>query len=143
MSIFQILKRKKKNIFAHTEEYAFYAENSQILSKIMPAYRLGVLDATGFKLIQYNILIRAMKNKEIIENNLDTYQLQSLALPLEERDLYIRDKVWKDLEDAHAPHFEIDTGRIYIPFYSRGLNLIYNDQPTKINEYPYSDLKDK
>lgn len=143
MSIFTILKRKRKYLFAHTEEYAFYLDNSSILSRFSTFYRLSPLDGTGFKLIQCNILIRAIMNKEIIEKNLDSYSLESLSLPVEERDKYIRDKVWNDLSTSNAPYFEIDKGRIYIPFYSRGLNLIYNDQPTRIMEYPYCDLKDK
>jgi len=143
MSIFNILKRKKKNIFARTEEYMFYAENSAEISKITKAYNIGVLDGTGFKLIQYNILIKAMRNKEIYEANLEKYTKESFSLPMEERDKFIRDKVWADLDSINAPYFEIDKQRIYIPFYSRGLNLIYNDEPTKLMDYPYNELKEK
>jgi len=141
--IFNILKRKKKNLFAHTEEYAYYVENSSMLNKILSVYKLGVFDLTGFKLIQYNILIRAMKNKEIIESRLEEFSTESLAKPITERDRFIRDKVWEELDKANAPYFEVDKARIYIPIYSRGLNLIYNDEPTKLSEYPYSDLADK
>ena len=143
MSIFTVLKRKKKTSIMRSEEYAFYSENTQLISKFTSHYRITQLDTTGFKLIQCNILIRAIKNKEIIEKNLEKYSLESLALPMEKRDRYIRDKVWADLEEANAPYFEVDKGRVYIPFFSRGLNLIYNDQPTRLLDYPYSELKDK
>lgn len=143
MSIFTVLKRKKRISLIRSEEYAFYAENTQLLSRFTTHYHMSQPDTTGFKIIQCNILIRAIKNKDIIEKNLEKYSLESLAVPVDKRDRFIRDKVWEDLENAHAPYFEIDKGRIYIPFFSRGLNLIYNDQPTRLMDYPYNELKDK
>lgn len=142
-SIFKFLKRSKKSIFEKTDEYKFYVTNSHLIAKILPAYKLGLVEANDFKIIQANILIKAVMNKQIIENNLDKYREESLSLPLNERDNFIKIKVWKDLDALNSPYFILDGARIYIPFYSKGLNIIFNDECSKLFEYPYNDLKDK
>ncbi|MDD6302824.1 MAG: hypothetical protein PUA56_05975 [Bacillales bacterium] len=143
VSIFKSLKKNKKTIYSKTDEYKFYVENSHLIAKILPSFHLGYVEGNDFKLIQANILIKSIQNKMIIENNLEKYRQESLILPLMERDLFIRNKVWKDLDEVNAPYFILDGARIYIPIYSKGLNLIYNDECSKLFEYPYCDLKEK
>lgn len=139
--VFRFLKRKKKNIFDKTQEYKFYNENKDILSCVYSFYH-PILETDDFKIIQANILIKALKNKEIFDNTISSCQNELLTI-IDGRNEYVKEKVWKDLDNECAPYFEVDSARIYIPIYSRAMNLIYNDYSSKLTHYPYSELAQK
>lgn len=129
---FKLLKDKKNNIYSNTSEYAFFAENSDVLLKYMTHYRFRSFDDSSFKLIQANILIKAILNKELIESNIPYMDKKNM-----------KEQVEKLLIDGKCPCFEFEGSKIYIPIYSRGLNFIYLDEPKKLLAYPYNELKDE
>jgi hypothetical protein len=143
-NIFKWLKGKKKNnIYAKTNEYTYYISNIALLSDAFPSYKFPLVENNTFRIIQMNILINALKNKNIIEETLDKciHELNPINITTEEKNLYIRNHIWKELDLHNSPYFIIDRARIYIPLYSQGLNLIYNDECSKLFEYPYNQLK--
>jgi hypothetical protein len=143
MKLFNFLNTKKKNIPTHSNEYHFYVENNNLITKIISKYKISIGETNPFKLIEANILIRGMQNKKIFEDGLEKYLQEAIDLNIEDKDAYIKEHIWKDLDAIDAPYFIVDKARIYIPFYSVGLNLIYNDECSKLSSYPYDELKTK
>lgn len=143
MKLFYYLNKNKRNFPSRSGEYHFFVENNKLVSKILSKYKISISETSPFKLIEANALIRGMQNKKIFEDGLEKYLLEASDLPQKEKDQYIKEHIWKDLDEVNAPYFMIDKVRIYIPFYSIGLNLIYNDECSKLASYPYNELKTK
>lgn len=131
-NIFKMLKSKKIHIYSDTEEYKFFAKNSQLLHKYLSFYKLRSFDDISFKIIQANIIIKAIMNKKLIEENINSIDIDN-----------INNEVKEILDNNLAPYFELEGSKIYIPIYSRGLNYIYVDEPVKLLSYPYVELKDE
>ena len=128
-TIFKMINSKKKNVYSNTLEYQFFAENSRILSKLEHVYKLRSYDEKTFKIIQANILIRALLNKSFIESKVEESNIS-------------RQELENLLNENMSPKFTIDGCEIYIPIYSKGLNFIYVHEPSKLKEYPYDELKE-
>jgi hypothetical protein len=124
-----MINSKKKNVYSNTLEYQFFAENSRILSKLEHVYKLRSYDEKTFKIIQANILIRALLNKNFIESKVEDKDMSKPELE-------------SLLKANKCPKFTIDGCEIYVPIYSKGLNFIYVDEPNKLKEYPYDELKE-
>lgn len=131
-NIFKMLKSKKFNLYSNTEEYEFFAKNAHLLIKYLPYYKLRSFDDIAFKMIQANLIIKAVMNKRLIEENV-----------LSSTGMEVKEGINKLLEKNMSPFFEVDGSRIYIPIYSRGLNFIYVDEPSKLLVYPYNELKEE
>lgn len=133
-------KRKRKAKIHQTDDYKFYAKNAPIYAQILSFYHFGLNESQPFRIIQANIIIKAMMNKELIESELDNFSLESTQNTCVKQDEFIKSKVWKLLDDHSAPYFSQDKSRIYVPIFSRSLNLIYNEENSKLLEYPYNNL---
>ena len=128
-TIFKMINSKKKNTLSNTLEYQFFAKNARILSKYEGFYKLRSFDEKTFKIIQSNILIKTMENKNIIEEIVSDNSLIS------------KEELVQKLIELNRPFLLSDENRIYLPIYSKGLNFIYIDEPSKLEEYPYCELK--
>ena len=67
-NIFKLLKSKKRNIYADTEEFKFFAKNLAIITKFSSKNKLRSFDDIAFKIIQANLIIKSAINKELIES---------------------------------------------------------------------------
>lgn len=128
-TIFKMINSKKKNLLSNTLEYQFFAKNARVLSKYDGFYKLRSFDEKTFKIIQSNILIKTMENKNIIEEIVSDNSLIS------------KEELVQKLIELNRPFLLSDESRIYLPIYSKGLNFIYIDEPSKLEEYPYCELK--
>lgn len=133
-------KYKKKNNIYQTDEYRYYAKNAMMYSSILSYYKFTTTETQPFRIIAANIIIKAIKNKELIEHNLELFSLESTQEINVDEDSYVRNKVWALLDENNAPYFSVEKSRIYIPIYSRTLNIIYNDECSKLLEFPYNKL---
>ncbi len=137
--IYSILaKRKKKVNIRQTEEYKLYFKYCTLYPSILSFYHISINETNQFKIIQANIIIKSLINKDLIENRLK--EIESLGLLDSYTEEEIRDDIWKLLDERNSPYISIEKSRVYIPIFSRTLNLIYNEECSKILEYPYSDL---
>lgn len=130
-TIFKMINSKKKNTLSNTLEYQFFAKNARILSKYEGFYKLRSFDEKTFKIIQSNILIRAMENKNIIEEIVSDNSLIS------------KEELLQKLIELNRPCFISEGNKIYLPIYSKGLNFIYIEEPSKLLEFPYCELKEE
>lgn len=137
--IYSILaKRKKKVNIRQTEEYKLYFKYCTLYPSILSFYRFSINETNPFRIIQANIVIKSLINKDLIENRLK--EIKSLGLLDSYSEEEIRDDIWKLLDEHNSPYISVEKSRVYIPIFSRTLNLIYNEECSKILEYPYSDL---
>lgn len=141
--LYSVLNKRKKVRLHDSEEYRFYLKNAPSFSSILSYYRFSLNETNPFRIIQANIILKAMRNKELIESKLKTYAEEANASDSESRDESIKKKIWALLDENTAPYFPMEKSRIYIPVFSRSLNLIYNEECSKILEYPYNELIEK
>lgn len=139
--IYKILaKRKKKVGFHNTDQYRFYIKYGAQFASVLSYYHFSLAETQPFRIIQANIIIKAMLNKTLIESNLEQLALEATQCRELKEDEYIKQKVWELLENNNSPYLKLEKSRVYIPIFSRSLNLIYNEECSKILEYPYNDL---
>jgi hypothetical protein len=133
--------KKRKINYSQTEDFRFFIENASKYAIVLGHYHITPAERSPFKVIQGNIIIRAMINKEIID---DVVSKESQdAIKADNTPEYLKKKMWSALEEQGAPYFNMDKARIYIPVYSMPLNIIYNDHCDKLLEYPYDQLATK
>lgn len=135
-----LAKYKRKVNFHQTDEYRFFIKNAPLYSSILSFYKFSVNETVPFRIISANIIIRALINKELYEHKLEEFALESTQVNNMSKNEYIKLNVWKLLEENNAPYFYVEKSRIYIPIFSRTLNLIYNEECEKLLEYPYNKL---
>ena len=139
--LYKILsKRKKKIKLSSSDQYRFYVENSPKFSSVLSYYHLSTGETNPFKIIQANIIIKALMNKELIESNLERISLDATQNTEVREDEFIKKSVWKLLEEENAPYFSLEKSRIYVPIFSHSLNIIYNEECGKLLEFPYDNL---
>lgn len=139
MRVFEVLKNKRKRrAKSKSLERIFYKENSYLLNKY-PYFNNYISHDHDFAIIESNIICRALLNKEAIDKVVKDYKKECFKenkkidkTVLRERvDIAIRDLPYLNDDDHH---------RIYIPIFSKSLNIIYVDEPEKLLKYPYSEL---
>lgn len=135
-----LLKRKRKTDFSKTDEYLFYMKHAVTYASVLSYYHFTTNEKKPFRIIQANTILKALINKGLFEENLEAFSLEATQELNVKQDAYIKGKVWSLLESQKAPYFNVDKTRIYIPVFSRSLNLIYNEECSKVLEYPYSNL---
>ena len=135
-----LLKRKRKKDFSKTDEYLFYMKHASTFASVLSYYHFTTNEKKPFRVIQANIIIKALINKGLFEANLDSFSLEATQEVKVKQDAYIKDKIWSLLDSQKLPYFNVGKTRIYIPVFSRSLNLIYNEECSKVLDYPYSNL---
>ena len=106
--LYKILsKRKKKIKLNSSDQYRFYVENSPKFSSVLSYYHLSTGETNPFKIIQANIIIKALMNKALIESNLERISLDATQNTELREDEFIKKSVWKLLEEENAPYFSL------------------------------------
>lgn len=132
--------QKTRAGFDKSEEFEFFNANRDIISKLP---RFSFLDDVGhdeFNIMRANILIHSYLNKKAIEEEMDT-----LDQKLKKGEKFDHIKIVQNLKEAMVdrPYYKEKQDKIYIAFFSRTLNAIYNYEPEKLLNNPYTVLKDK
>lgn len=139
MRLFDVLKRNsKRRRKSRSIEYIYYKENEYLLHKYPYFSRLITRDS-DFKIIQANIIIRALKNKEIIDASIKAYKDKCENEKIEVTKTGIKECVDNAIRDLPYLNDE-ENHRIYIPIFSKSLNIMYVDEPDKLLTYPYNAL---
>lgn len=103
--LYSVLNKRKKVRLHDSEEYRFYLKNAPSFSSILSYYRFSLNETNPFRIIQANIILKAMRNKELIESKLKTYAEEADASDGESRDESIKKKIWALLDENTAPYF--------------------------------------
>ena len=129
-SIYKILEseRYKKNSHSN-DEYTFFVNNKHFLKEntYFSSYA-SPLDA--FDLIKSNIIIRALKNKEEIEEMILSKESDKNI----DLKLYIKEKC------LDFPSIQYENLKIYFPFFSKITNNVYVNEVERLNDEPYNAL---
>lgn len=139
-NIFTFLEKKAhpREPFETLEEFKFFLENRNILTKIPKFSFLYDSEYNDFDIMRANIIIQGYINKSVIEK-----EAESLALYYQNDSSLDKRLFNKTLKEklVDLPYFIYEGNKLFIPFFSKTLNDIYNNEPEKLLEVPYIDLK--
>ncbi len=136
MHLYENLAKYQKGInYKKSEDYYFYMANRHLFSNI-EMYRF-LLDAHNeFDVIRANVVIRSLQNKEKIEKAI-LYAYKKSDMKTEEVADFIHEQM------VGLPYILDGTNKIYVPIFSRAINVFYYSQFAKLLTEPYSKLLDK
>ena len=129
--------KKKRKDFKKSEDYLFYSKNKGLVPKSNYFNNLSGRHIDDFNIFRANIIIHGVINKTLIEGevkNLVKYTETHQILTHED----FVNTLMKQIEER--PYLDEKEGRIYIPFFPKSINLLYLQEPERLNEYPYTDL---
>ena len=139
--IYQLLYKKRRKIgLSESEQYKFYTKHASNYASVLSFYHFSTNETHPFRILQANIIIKALINKELIESHLESISLHSAQNKDFSEEEYIKNKIWEVLNEESAPYFTLDKVRIYMPIFSRTLNIIYNEECSKLLDKPYNVL---
>lgn len=140
MELLEFLSRRKKKrkSFMETNEYKYYNQNKGNLAKLPKFLYLQKFDNGNFDILRINIILRGYRNKMILEEEANSIQeyMQDNEFDSEKYKSIVAQKM------IDEPYYKDENAKIYIPFFSKIVNLIYTEEPKKLLKYPYSTLKD-
>lgn len=135
-SVLTLLDRykKRRRTFKISEEYKFFVANKNLLNKMPRFTYLNKKNNSEFDIFRMNIILRGYLNKTLIENETENYTKYS-----ENSNTNFNQILKEKLVDE--PYFLDGNNKIYIPFFSKAINLIYTSESTKLLKYPYNSLE--
>ena len=131
MKLYKMLENKKKRIkkIWKLKEFEIYYNHKELLNKYPHCDKSLIETNDDFKIIQASILIQSLLNKQIIEE-----RVRKIAKVEAVDDL---NSIYEGL-----PYLlNNEENKIYIPSFPLALNFIYADEPMKLNEHPYDELR--
>jgi hypothetical protein len=141
MNIYETLAKKQKRRigFDKKDEYLFFMKNRDILTKF--PYFAFLYDSTNndFDVMRANIIIKGYLNKIEIESEIDNL---ARYLDLSSKGDKIKFLLALKERTIDLPYYVLDKSKVYIPFFSFAINMIYFKEPNKLLTYPYTTLKD-
>ena len=139
MKLLEYLEKhqKKRKDFKKSEDYLFYAKNKGLVPKVAQFSNLTGRFVDDFNIFRANIIIHGAINKTMMEA-----EVKNLVMYTETHQILTHEDfvnmLMKQIEDR--PYLDEKEGRVYIPFFPKSINLLYLNEPEKLNEYPYTDL---
>lgn len=139
MNTYELLeaKQKKRIRFEQKDEHLFFMKNREILNKFPRFAFLYDSEGNDFDVIRANIIILAYQNKIAIEEeiaNVGHYINKDVKTE------HLRFVTAVKERTIELPYLTFNKSKIYIPFFSLALNLIYSKEPEKMLAYPYNEL---
>lgn len=129
-------KAKKRKGFEQSEEFRFFLENRHLLKKIPRFIHFYDVESEPFEIMRANIILQAYLNKIKMEeevHNLTNY----ISINKKNHTHFV--KSFHEII-SEQPFYQENKDKIFIPFFTRPLNQIYNDNPEKLLTYPYNVL---
>ena len=128
-----LIKKQKTTTFDSSSESHFFLDNSAMLADI-PQFK-GLMRATApFDVIRANIILRALQNKELIQNALARIRRHGT----EEEKAHLSETMADFLETL--PYLKEGKEKIYVPIFPRSINKLYAGDFAKFDERPYNSL---
>lgn len=141
MNLWANLEKYQNKIYSldKTEEYRFFLSHRDILVKYEKFAHLYELNDNDFDIFRANVIIHAHINKQNFEAEVKSLK-DYMAKTGKKFDKAKFNSALKE-RMLDAPYYQEDKNKIYIPFFSRSINLIYLKEPEKLLTYPYSELE--
>ena len=130
-------KAKKRTAFEQSEDYHFFLDNRHLLTKIPRFTFLYEPGNEPFNVMRANVVLYGYLNKVLIEKEAENLQSYIKAGNKSAHASFV--KSLHEIISEH-PYYQDGKDKIFIPFFTRSLNEIYNDDPEKLLTYPYDGL---
>lgn len=134
MNLYETLVKNQANVIKHfeSEDYLFYNENRYLLNNI-PLYRFLNIPKNDFDVIRANIILRAILNKKDLDKAI-SFAYGSSTMKTDEARIYITERM------VNHPYLLQNNNRIYIPIFSKAINVLYYKDFGKLLKSPYNKL---
>ena len=129
---FYLSKYQKHHNFKKRDDYYFFLEHRNLLLNL-EMYRFLLNPSDEFELIRANIVIHSLLNKARLDKAIE-YAFVSSKMRTEEAIEYIHSQM-NDL-----PYIEDGNNKIYVPIFTRAINLLYFKDYGKLLQAPYNSL---
>ncbi|NCA96060.1 MAG: hypothetical protein EOM74_03675 [Methanomicrobia archaeon] len=140
MGVYDYLnKHRHRRFIRQTDDNVFFQKNRFLFEKY-PYFNKYFLVKDDFAIIKANAILHSLINKIVIEE--EVYRLiQASELQYKK---VVGTFLIKELEATlkDLPYIEERKQRIYVPLFSRSMNLIYHQETEKLAVYPYNDLRE-
>ena len=133
MNLYQFLAKKQRKInFRKSDDYFYFEENRSLLSA-NEMYRFLYLPKNEFDVIRANIIIRAIKNKKILDDAIEYAYHQSMMKTSDAME-FIHERM------TGLPYIQDENTKIYVPIFSKAINLLYYQDFGRLLKAPYNVL---
>ncbi len=129
-------KAKRRKGFEKSEEFRFFLENRHLLTKIPRFVHFYDLESEPFEVMRANIILQAYLNKNKMEQ--EVRNLGNYITANKKNHAHFVKSFHEIISEL--PYYQEGKDKILIPFFTRSLNQIYNDDPEKLLTYPYDGL---
>ena len=133
MTLFEILESKQKRINFHKSEDYFYFEENRALIANLEMYRFLNLPKNEFDVIRANIVIRALKNKALLDDAIE-YAYHASMMKTSDAMNFIHERM------TGLPYIQEGDIKIYIPIFSKAINMLYYQDYGRLLKAPYNLL---
>lgn len=133
-NIYNILKKNRsKKGLSNCSEMVFF-KNFRGILKMNPIFSKYLEIDNDFDILKANIIIKAIINKEELDNAINDMYIANANLSLDS----IKDDIREKISDL--PYISYDNFKIYIPFFNKATNIVYSNDSEKMFQYPYIEL---
>ena len=129
-------KAKRRKGFEKSEEFRFFLENRHLLTKIPRFVHFYDLESEPFEIMRANIILQAYLNKNKMEQ--EVRNLSNYITANKKNHTHFVKSFHEIISEL--PYYQEGKDKILVPFFTRSLNQIYNDDPEKLLTYPYDGL---
>lgn len=136
LTIYKLLEKKARprDAFKKSEEMVYFMEHRDLLTKISHFAFLYDSDHDDFDVMRANIILFGLENKKIIEQ-----EIRSLTHYIEKAQK-TKFKIALKERTVDLPYFQSGKDKIFVPFFSRAINLLVTNSPEELLNYPYTEL---
>lgn len=133
MNLFTTLAKNQKRInFRKSDDYFYFDENRALLNSV-EMYRFLYYPKNEFDVIRANTVIRSIKNKKILDDAIEYAYHQSMM------------KTTDAINFVHEtmtglPYIQDGETKIYVPIFSKAINLLYFQDYGRLLKAPYNIL---
>ena len=137
MTLYEILQTKQKyrRPFSSGDDFRYFIERRHLLGIFKRFEELYDSEENEFDIMRANILLQGLENKELFEKEIVNIKSHGDL----EHGAFVHTLRERTIDQ---PYLEVDTTRIYIPFFPRAINEIYTNEPEKLLNPPYNSLID-
>lgn len=138
MKIFETLIKyqKRRNDFAKSDDVTYFMAHRDNLNKF-PKFSYLFDSKEEFDIFRANIILKGLENKQCfekeIENAKDLAKYNSKGSMIKFHSL-IKERT------VELPYYQENKTKIFVPFFSRAINLLYSNEPEVFLSFPYKDL---
>lgn len=133
MKLFETLERYQKHVHFHKSEDYFYFNENRTLLIPLEMYRFLNTPKNEFDVIRANIVIRSLLNKKVLDDAIE-YAYRESMMKTNDAIAFIHERM------TGLPYIQEGEMKIYVPIFSKAINLLYFQDYGKLLKAPYNLL---